>query len=191
MALRRSSDVWAREFTPLRVGFAHEAPPDVSVYEGFFGCPVRFDAGVNELVFSPAVWRESIEVGNPDLSAILERYAEDILSRLPRGGELLPRVRSALSDELRGGDPTQTVIAKKLGLSPRTLQRRLKDEGATFAQLLDDVRTEAAKVLLADANLSVGEVGLLLGFFDHGSFTRAFRGWTGQTPSAWRLSQAL
>ena len=93
------------------------------------------------------------------------------------------RVREALMLELRGGEPTIERIAKKLAVTPRTLQRRLQDEGSSFQGVLDAVRADLAQRYLTDNRLGVSEVAFLLGYADASAFARAFRRWYGKAPA--------
>jgi AraC-like DNA-binding protein len=88
-----------------------------------------------------------------------------------------------------GGRPDVQIIAGELGISERTLQRRLTDEGTSFKHLLSEARREKAREYLADPSLDIKEVAFLLGYQDKSSFYRAFRLWEGDTPSNWRAEQ--
>ena len=99
------------------------------------------------------------------------------------------RVRELLAAQIREGEPEQAQLARSLGMSERTLQRRLRDEGLAFAALVDKVRTELAELYLSDPKLAVFEVAFLLGYSEPSAFNRAFRRWTGQSPSQFRASR--
>jgi AraC-like DNA-binding protein len=100
--------------------------------------------------------------------------------------DAIDRVRATIRRELAGGDPSLDQVARELGTSRRSLQRRLADENLTYAQVLDDVRSTMARAYLAQRELSIAEVGYLLGFSEQSSFTRAFRRWTGVSPAEFR-----
>jgi AraC-like DNA-binding protein len=95
-------------------------------------------------------------------------------------------VRQLLVDALDAGEPDVAAVAAELAMSPRTLQRRLGDEGTTFRDVLTDTRRGLADALLTAGDLSVTDVGLRLGFSETAAFSRAYRRWTGQSPSALR-----
>jgi AraC-like DNA-binding protein len=97
-------------------------------------------------------------------------------------------VRTILGRRMHGERPTVEKIADEMRMSPRTLQRRLEAAGTTYQELLDEVRRQSARRLLANTNLDAGEVAFLLGFEELNSFTRAFHGWEGTTPTRWRES---
>ena len=96
------------------------------------------------------------------------------------------RVRSVLLESLPSGDASIRSVSKQLGMSTRTLQRRLGEEGAAYRQIVRETRLELARHYLRNTTLSYGEISLLVGFDDASSFFRAFREWTGSTPEAWR-----
>ena len=91
---------------------------------------------------------------------------------------------------MRGQRPSVEIVAKDLCVSPRTLQRRLEESGTTYQQLLDEVRQDTARKLLAATDLESGEIAFLLGFEELNSFTRAFHDWEGATPMRWRAANA-
>jgi AraC-like DNA-binding protein len=95
-------------------------------------------------------------------------------------------VREAIGAGLRGGDPGLSSVARQLGMSPRTLQRRLSEHNAIFNEMLDTMRFGAAKSHLAQGNIAATEIAYLLGFAEQSSFNRAFRRWAGQTPGEFR-----
>ena len=110
----------------------------------------------------------------------------DHADQLPQEPDTVSRVRQAIEGELRGGSPKLETVARQLAMSPRTLQRRLKDEGVVFNDLLDHLRFRAAKDYLAQRDIAGSEVAYLLGFAEPSSFNHAFKCWTGQTPTEYR-----
>ena len=96
------------------------------------------------------------------------------------------RTTAAITAELTGQVPSLALVARRLGLSPRSLQRRLDEAGTSFAEILDTAREERAKVFLRAGDVSIAEVSWLLGFAEQSAFTRAFRRWTGRAPTEWR-----
>lgn len=128
---------------------------------------------------------------DPALGRVLERYADRVLLSKPSVEEaLVDRVRRLLFTELRGEAPQAADVARRLGMSERTLSRRLKEEGVTFAALLDSVRHEMATRRLGAPDGNPAEVAFCLGFSDVSTFYRAFRRWTGTTPAQFRRSVA-
>ena len=138
------------------------------------------------LVLPRALLDRPLVSPNEGLFAYLERHAEALQARVAGSASLASRVRELLSARIRQGEPEQAAIAQALAMSERTLQRRLQDEGVTFAVLLDDVRADLGRMYLADPKLAIFEVAFLLGYSEPSAFNRAFRRWTGTSPSDFR-----
>jgi AraC-like DNA-binding protein len=175
-----------RRFALLRVEFSQPAPADTSEHERLFECPVVFGAGACRLVMARDVWDLPRIGSSPALFSVLETHARMLMSQRPVPEDIASRVRGAIEAELRGGDPSLESIGRRLAMSPRTLQRRLKDHGVAFNDLLDATRFQAAKAFLAQGDVAGAEVAYLLGFADPSSFNHAFRRWSGETPTDYR-----
>lgn len=175
---------------PLAVTFKHPAPPRLSEHHRLFGVTPRFDQPETAVSFEPSVLALRIAGSQPGLAGHLDAYARDVMSRLPEDGGLVARVERLVTSSLARGLPEIDAIASQLAMSPRTLQRRLGDEGTTFAAIVDRARHQLAARYLADDRLSLAEVGFLVGFADPSNFHRAFRRWTGVTPGVFRGSRA-
>ncbi len=134
------------------------------------------------IVLSRATWEMRSPRANSRLHEVLLMHAEELLRETNKQASLVQRVRAELVGELRGGDPTVQRIARKLAVTPRTLQRRLAEEGTTFVAILDSVRAELSTRYLSDVALSVTEVAFLLGFSEPSAFARAHRRWFGRAP---------
>lgn len=111
------------------------------------------------------------------------------LDEQQRGRSIAETVKWIMKRSLTGGRPDVQAVAGELGMSDRTLQRRLADEGTSFKQLLLQARHEQAREYLADPSLDIKEVAFLVGYEDQNSFYRAFRHWEGETPANWRSDQ--
>ena len=174
---------------PTEVRFSHPAPRDTSAIEAFYKAPVRFDCPQSQLVLASAVLTTPLLKADPDLAAFFAHRADDLLERHSEGG-LAHRLRALLEGELGRGLPTLETAAARLGVSARTLRRRLQEEGTTFQDTLDETRCELAKRHLGEDKLALGEVAFLLGFSEPSAFHRAFKRWTGQTPLSYRRLRA-
>ena len=174
------------DWTPLEVHFAHPPPPDPSEHARFFLANVHFAMGENALMLPTALLETPCVRADSALVAVLDRYAADRLEQAPRTSSVADRVRSTLADELRGGEPTATRLAVRLKMSVRTLNRLLAAESTSYRELLDTLRHEQAARHLAGDQVSIAEVGFLLGFSELSSFHRAFKRWTGRTPAEFR-----
>ncbi len=169
------------------VELAYEAPRDPSEHQRLFAAPLLFDAPNPRLRFSASVCATPIRAADPALLSILEAHATRLREELPKHHGLRERVHATLLEELRAQRaPTIASAAKRLALAERTLQRRLSEEGATFATVLDDARHALTRAYLRDAELGLAEIAWLVGFADQSTFTRAFKRWTGEAPGSWR-----
>jgi AraC-like DNA-binding protein len=170
------------------VCFEHPRPRTVDEHRRIFGCEVGFDAPEHAVTFHRDALVLPVVQADPRLGALIDRYAEELLRRLPRGNALSDRVRQLVAESLCDGDHGLEPIAGRLRMSPRTLQRRLQDESTSHQQIVDELRHELALKYLAEPAVSIGEVAFLLGFSDPSAFHRAFRRWTGTTPGEHRRS---
>ena len=170
---------------PLEVAFTHDAPACQGDYFGLFRCPVRFNAPDPQLVFDRALVERPLPASNRELArandAILRTYIDQLAT-----GDIVSRVKAAVLDHLPSGSPGAEVIAKDLFMSARTFQRRLADAGTAYTDILDAVRRELAAQYITDPALSLSEISYLLGFSELSGFSRAFKRWTGHSPSAVR-----
>lgn len=163
------------------------APADPAGHVKALGPNLHFGAGEDRVVMDAAQWATPLPGGDAVLRSVLAEHAEILVNDLPDPDpEPLDDVSAALADALPRGRPELAFVAGQLGVSPRTLQRRLSEQGITWSSLLARTRFALAERLLADPALSVDEVAVLLGYAEASTFHRAFRQWTGQTPGAWR-----
>ena len=174
----------ARELVPgLRVAevrFTHRVADDAR-HRAFFGAPVRFGATHTELVFDRATLDLALTSADPNLLAILLPTAEEKRARKATDAPMTDRVRRQLRSALSNADTQLDVLAKRLGMTGRSLQRRLKDEGTSFQALRESTRRDLADQYLGKG-LSFSEIAFLLGFSEASAFFRAFKRWTGLTP---------
>ncbi|WP_109109097.1 AraC family transcriptional regulator [Azospirillum sp. TSO35-2] len=170
---------------PRRVEFTR--PDDGGgVHRDYFGCPIRFGAGRNALVLDAADLDRPFPGHNPELLDILNPALASALSELEARSSTGEQVKIMLKRILASGRPEIADVARELGLSERTLQRRITGEGKTFRQLLVEARQDLVRQLLQDPSVEISEVAFLLGYEDANSFYRAFRSWEGTTPAQWR-----
>ncbi len=174
------------DFSPTRIELAAEATTYHQELVRVFRCPVIWRSAAHRLWFSRATWELSTASPDRELFAILEDHARALQARSPARPGLIDRIVSLLDDMWAREAPSLGSIAKQLGVSTRTLQRRTREHGRSIADLIDDARRRAAMRWLSEPNVSLGEVAFLLHFADQATFTRAVRRWTGQTPTAVR-----
>lgn len=172
---------------PKRVEFGHRRPADLTQHNRVFGCPLRFEAEHSfALVFDVADLDRPVLGADTRILPIVQRYLDDIPAP-PDGGDGWPaRVRSLIARNVSNGHPNMERIARLLGLSGRTLQRRLGERGLVWKTLVEEVRRELALRYLKDEGMSLTEIAFLLGYSDLSAFDRAFRRWLGTTPAAQR-----
>ena len=168
------------------VRFEHARPTSPEPFERAFAAPVRFETERTEIVLDASALDRRLPRVPVLIADYIVRQADAIVARMPSTSPTVQDVRRLLARELQGGDPSLPRVARSLSLSERTLRRRLTAEGASFEGLLGEVRREAAEIALDDPRLSVGEIAFLLGFSEPGSFARAFKRWTGKSPSEHR-----
>jgi AraC-like DNA-binding protein len=173
----------------LDVWLAHAPPDDLSPYEERLGAArLHFHSPLTGFGF-PARFLE-LPLRNPDprLHDVLCRYGESSLAALPQAESVTEKVRHFIVEQLASGNFSLEHAARRMRMSSRTLGRRLAEEGTTFKQLVDEARKSVALRLVAGHDLGLSEVALLAGFTETPSFYRAFRRWTGMTPSQYRYA---
>ena len=141
---------------------------------------------MNALIFEQDVLDFEIETADSRLLNILEGFLEEELSRRRANPDLIQRVRRWVLDALSSGVPGIAEVAQTAGLSVRTLQRRLGEQGTTYNKLVDDLRYDLSLQYLEASNVSVSEIAFLLGYSEASAFDRAFRRRTGVSPMEFR-----
>jgi len=174
---------------PLAVELTIPANDDLLPYQEAFGGALRFGAPANALLFSHADVELPLPTAHAELASVLGRIAGEHLARLDRSA-LSARVRSVMIDGLGDGKPRRATVARTLGMSERTLQRRLEQEGASFRQLLDDTLKELTQQYIERDDLSLSDVAYVLGFNDRSTFFRTVKRWFGTTPQQYRLQRS-
>ena len=169
-----------------RVQFAHEAPASTAELERFFHAPVQFGHSHDELVFDREWLERPFLTADEGVADVLDRFATTLLAKLAPDHDFLSGVKRSIAETLKGTSPSLKTSARRLGLSARTLQRKLSETGTSYQAVVEEVRRELAGHYLADATLTVQEVGYLLGFSEPSAFHRAFRRWEARTPSEYR-----
>ncbi|MGY2292643.1 AraC family transcriptional regulator ligand-binding domain-containing protein [Pseudomonas sp. SDO528_S397] len=156
----------------------------------FFGCPVRFGAARNALVLDANDLARPFPGHNPDLLALLNPALVTALAQATAAATVSQQVKAVLKRTLASGRPEMVEVARELGMSERTLQRRITEEGTHFRQLMLETRQEMVRHLLSEPSVEIDEIACLVGYEDTNSFYRAFRTWEGTTPARWRALQA-
>jgi AraC-like DNA-binding protein len=169
-----------------RVSFRYERPEHAGALEQFFATDIQFGAQRDALFIHQSVLELPMREPDSTLAALIESHARSLIAALPSDPSLAEDVRSIVLKELAGGQVSADHVARRLGLSTRSLHRQLSAAGTSFRKLLDDARRELADSYLRRGRLALGEIAYLLGYSDVTAFHRAFKGWTGKTPAAYR-----
>jgi AraC-like DNA-binding protein len=181
-----SREVSQQPFSPVAVYFKHPSPGDISAHEAYFGCPVHFGADRDALEVSTEALITPNRLGDASISDFFDAHLDKELAELADDEGLGRRVRIQIAQALSEGVPTVADVADRLGMSNRTLQRRLSEQGHAFQDLVDEARQDLAERLLRRSDYALAEVAFLTGFAEQSTFTRAFKRWSGQTPATYR-----
>lgn len=176
------------EAIPTSVSVTYPRPDHYLVYEQLVPCPVEFEADRNAVVFSHGVLETALVNSNTAILDFCQRRCELMLADLESGLDLSSRVRNKLLDCLPPF-PSAEETARSLHMSSRMLRRSLRREGTSFRQLVQQVRRQLAQRYLGESDLTVDEVARLLGYSEPAAFSRAFKGWTGKSPTDYRRSR--
>jgi len=177
-------DLCGPQWTPVEVMLARREPAHPVEYERVFGAPIRFDAEQSAVLFS-AHWLDApVRHSDPELRRLLQEQID--LLEAEESGSVTEQVRRLVRVLLLTSVGSLGSLSELLNMTPRTLARRLAAEGTSFKQISDEVHYSVARQYLANTALSITEVSLAMKYSEASAFTRAFRGWAGQSPSAWR-----
>lgn len=180
-----------KSLQPVAVWFRHQPPADLSEYDRFFQTDLKFAMPINRIIFDAACLDWSVLSSNANLLPLFEQQAEEMLEQLHRDDRWTQKVTAAILQQLKGELPAIDKIAAELAMSTRQLQRELKAEGTSFQKLLDLIRQELALRYLKDPTIPIHDIAFLLGFSEPSAFNRAFKRWSGKTPSSYRLERRM
>lgn len=184
----RARQVASAPWKPGEVRFTFPRPAETREHARVFEVEPVFDARQAALVLPRAAWELPTRAPDPGLSSLLDQHARRLAGAAAES--LADQVRAAIAADLPGREPALEAVARRLGQSRRSLQRRLGASGTSFAALVSEVRRGRAEDFLASRDVSVAEVSWLLGFSEQSAFTRAFRRWTGRSPTEYRRGAA-
>lgn len=161
-------------------------PPDyITAYEQLFDATVSFNQPANQVILSSANFSQASTLADPLLASVAESQCKKLLASMDEAAPLSERIVRLLN-ETPGQFPTAEFMASQLSLSPRTFSRMLKQEGISYKAILDTLKDQRAKDYLMNTNWTVDEIAELLDYSDPSNFRRAFKSWTGLSPSAFR-----
>lgn len=175
---------------PLKVQFSQSPVGPPGGYHAVFQCPVEFDQGFSGMLLSNALLDAPLPQADVQLAQVHQQYAATRLAALSPPETLVQDLRRWIDSQLHGQVPGRDRAAQALGLSPRTLARRMQAQQLDFSSLVDQARRDAALHAVANTQRALSEIGQSLGFAEPSTFWRAFKRWTGQTPAQWRLQSA-
>jgi AraC-like DNA-binding protein len=175
-------------FVPVAVRVPHPATSRTPALERFFGTPIQHEAGEVSLEVPTELLDRPLPGSDPVLAAYLRKQVEAVVQQVDAPNAVSQECARRIAERLGAGEPSQAFIAKQMGMSERTLQRRLQAEGSSFNELLEQARRTIACSYLADRKLAAYEVSFLLGYAEPATFFRAFKRWTGKTPLEYRAS---
>jgi len=176
---------YGEDFRPLRVSLQRDEPDSSNRFTELFEAPIAFSQAENAMWLEPGMVSEPLATANPELVRINDRIVTDYLAQLDLS-DVSMQVKSKLIERLPSGNINESGIASSINVSRRSLQRRLKEQGMTFTQLLDNTRRELGVQYVRDPQQSFNEIAFLLGFAEPGNFSRAFKRWYGKSPSQYR-----
>ena len=178
------------DWSPERVWLPGPEPADRTAYDRIFRAPITFEVGKAELSLDLELMETPLTQADPAMAEFFDAYLDEQVARIPREPTVMGEVKRTVRRLLPDGSPKLDLVARQLGMSARTLQRRLDEAGVSFQDIVTDVRRDLAQRHLEDPELSVSEVASRLGFSDASSFHRAFKKWNGMTPREWRRRSA-
>jgi AraC-like DNA-binding protein len=171
---------------PRAAHFTHAEPLYRADYERIFDCQLVFGSDRNALLLDPAFGLLKQPPRDGFVFSMLSERADGLLKALEAASSVRARVESLLMPLLHTGEAGMDAIAARMGLSRRTLLRKLRAEGVSFETVLDELRFKLARHYLSDGKVSANETAYLVGFSEPAAFSRAFKRWTGTTPGAFR-----
>lgn len=179
-------EITGSDVCPIRVDFEHPAPSETSSHRGIFKCPVHFNQPSNRLHYSRELLARPVLTADARLYNALESFLEEQRKERASASDLLGHINLVIAGSLSNGEVSLEQIAKSLGMSARTLQRRLSERKLEFSALVEEVRRSLAVEYVSHSRYNLTEVALMLGYSEASSFSRAFRRWTQITPQQYR-----
>ncbi|MCU4358131.1 AraC family transcriptional regulator [Acinetobacter ursingii] len=178
--------IYPNRITINRIEFVSASPKNPQLYESYFNCPVEFSHNKTNMYFPLSNLNLTVPSADPVLNQILIQQADILLQELPECNSFDEVVQRAIIHAVHQGKISIEYVAQQLGYTSRMFQYKLKQQGYTFKQRLNQVRKELAIGYLADPSLSILDISLLLSYQEQTSFNRSFKNWTGMSPLQYR-----
>ncbi len=176
---------YGESFNPLRITMRRPELPDPAPFAEHFRAPIQYSGNEDSVCIDKADALTALPTANAEVARTSEKIVQEYLARFDRSSVAM-QVRARLTEQLSSGHTTQDSVAGSLHMSLRSLQRHLKNEETSYKDLLDETRRELAAHYMTESHRSINEITYLLGFSEPSNFSRAFRRWTGKSPSAYR-----
>ncbi|WP_455206999.1 AraC family transcriptional regulator [Kaarinaea lacus] len=178
---------YGRDLDPVRIQTTRPEPLHTCLdrLNAFFRAPIEFSSNENAIYFKSAALEKHLPASNLDLARANDKVIDEYLSHLD-GVSIGIRTKAKITELLPSGSVSEEKIASLLNLSVRSMQRKLKEEGSSFKELLNQTRQELAEQYIGNSRLSINEITYMLGFSDPANFSRAFKRWNGVSPSQYR-----
>jgi AraC-like DNA-binding protein len=190
VTLKGLRELVGRRVRPTKVAFAHTRNAHLREFERFFGSSVEFGATSDQVSMSNETLALPLVTGDPHLLETLRSFCDQAARERHTPAETLrASVENEVQKLLPNGPVDRRAVARALGMSERTLSRKLADEGATYAEVVDQLRRSLALQYVKERSLSLSQIAWLLGYEGSTSFNHAFRRWTGSSPSIARSAQ--
>lgn len=174
-----------RNYSPICIDFKRPEPGCLKEFQEFFRSKIKFNQPAWVIHLEKKDVLKPLATANSELTRLNEQVMLDYLERKERS-DIVMRVRKKIIEQLSSGNITQNLVSESLNMSERNLQRKLKEQGASFKKMLEETRAELAKIYLDNKKYSINEITYLLGFSEPANFTRAFKRWNGLSPSMYR-----
>lgn len=179
--------ITATDIAPIEVAFKHEPPKEMASYNDCFKCPVLFNQAVNYIAYTTTDLNTRTAKADISINKFLvERVTEEVKGIEIGANQLANEIKALIKDALPSGIPSKSKIGRHIGMSERTLTRRLSANGVTFRALIESTQQEISKSLLSQSDQSIGEIAFQAGFSEQSAFNRAFKRWTNQSPTDFR-----
>jgi AraC-like DNA-binding protein len=190
--VRECRGLSGRRVVPTSMKLAHRRRDTSSELDEFVGIAIEFGVDVDEVALPRTVKEMPVVTADPYLNELLIAYCEETLGKRALGsGGVLSDVEKTIALLLPHGKARLDEVARRLGISRRTLARQLAAEGVTFTGVLSRLRLDLAQRHIRDPDLSISQIAWLLGYQEVSAFTHAFKRWTGRTPRATRSSEGV
>ena len=170
----------------IEMHFEYDQPEYIDLYQEVFSCPLIFNSNKNSMKINSSILDQPLKSGNPKFFQFFEDQLKKQLSELEENNSILSQINNILIELRTSGDFSIDIVASKLNMGTRTLQRRLKDEGVNYNNVLQTFKKTIAENYIKQNNFSISEIAYMLGFSEPSAFHRFFKKWTGKTPKEFR-----